>query len=231
MDAAARKAQIEQERWLAQFDYQKQQDALAQQNWQTQWDYNLQSDRRDAAYNLASTLIGSGILPDSGTLSAAGISQTDAQALVNLYAAQMTAKASTGSGRSSGSSGGSSSSGKPKLTYAQTLTAIENGQITDSVKKAYDYYMGSGAYEQYYGQASGSDEGTANGSAGEIWKIDKSNIDAYFQQFGESVNRQMAAGAVDAARGNIDSMWDNLDGFQQQAIRDLLAHYGYKYEE
>lgn len=44
--------------------------------------------------------------------------------------------------KSSGGSGGGSKSAKPALTYAQTLKAIEDGNITDNVRYAYEYYMG-----------------------------------------------------------------------------------------
>lgn len=40
---------------------------------------------------------------------------------------------------------------KPSMTLAQAEKAIENGTVTDAVRYAYDYYMGEGAYEQFYG--------------------------------------------------------------------------------
>ena len=82
---AARQAAQEQANWERQLAYQQQQDALAQQNWQSQWDYSLQADARDSAYNLASTMLKNGILPDSATLAAAGISAGDAASLVQAY--------------------------------------------------------------------------------------------------------------------------------------------------
>lgn len=44
-------AALEQQNWLAKFNYQKEQDALAQQNWQAQFDYQKQQDALD--YKLA----------------------------------------------------------------------------------------------------------------------------------------------------------------------------------
>ena len=40
-------AALEQQNWLAKFNYQKEQDALAQQNWQAQFDYQKQQDALD----------------------------------------------------------------------------------------------------------------------------------------------------------------------------------------
>ena len=44
---------------------------------------------------------------------------------------------------------------KPSMTLAQAEKAIENGTVTDAVRYAYDYYMGEGAYEQFYGSETG----------------------------------------------------------------------------
>lgn len=44
---------------------------------------------------------------------------------------------------------------KPSMTLAQAEKAIENGTVTDAVRYAYDYYMGEGAYEQFYGNETG----------------------------------------------------------------------------
>lgn len=68
-----------------------------------------------------------------------------------LKAVQAAQLASGSSGGSSGSGSGSSS--KPAMTLAQANSAIENGLVTDAVKYAFDYYMGEGAYEQFYGDA------------------------------------------------------------------------------
>lgn len=82
-----RQAEAAQEaaRWEAQMAYQREQDALAQQNRQTQWDYSLAAAAREQAYSLAAAMLKSGVLPDSATLAAAGISQSDAAALVQAY--------------------------------------------------------------------------------------------------------------------------------------------------
>ena len=67
------------------------------------------------------------------------------------------------SGGSSSGSGGNSTGGKdkPSMTLAQAEKAIENGAVTDAVRYAYDYYMGEGAYEQFYGAGTAENENAA----------------------------------------------------------------------
>lgn len=58
-------AALEQQNWLAKFNYQKEQDALAQQNWQAQFDYQKQQD--DLNYQLAlQKLAGTGTTSKTG---------------------------------------------------------------------------------------------------------------------------------------------------------------------
>lgn len=145
----ARRAAQAQANWQAQFDYQRQKDDWERQKWQAEWEYGQQADRQSTAYKMASAMLENGVMPDAGTLLAAGISQRDAKAYVNAAQAQIAARAAAQ--KSSGSSG----SGKPKLTYSQALSTVNNGQITDAVIQAYDYYMGSGAYARLFGGSGG----------------------------------------------------------------------------
>lgn len=164
-----RQAQAAQEnqRWQAQFAYQQQQDALDQAYRQAQWDYSLQADQRDSAYDLAATLLKNGVLPDSATLAAAGISQADAAGLV-----QAVQQAAMKSGRKSGNGGGLDS-GEPKLTYQQIVSAIEAGQTGDDLRSGYDYYRYPGAYEAAYG--GGASGGTTGGTV-DLRNLDTSQI-------------------------------------------------------
>ena len=67
--AAAAAAQ-EQANWEAQFAFTQQ-----------QYDDSLAADDRNASYNLAMTMLEAGLMPDSSTLAAAGISDADALAI------------------------------------------------------------------------------------------------------------------------------------------------------
>lgn len=187
----------ENQRWQAQLAYQQQQDAWDRQKWQTQWDYGIQADQRDSAYNLAATLLKNGVLPDSATLAAAGISQADAANLLRAYQTPM-----TGTSRSTSKIG----NGKPNMTYAQIMSAIESGQVTDAVKSGYDYYMGSGSYDQFYGgvDISGLDTNQiANTHYGDFVRISRPD--------GQTVAASWDTVAKDAANGSISAK-SNGDG-------------------
>lgn len=71
--------------------------------------YQLASESRQYAYDTAMGMISAGVMPSDQMLADAGLSKTDAQAMVNAYLAQMAAAASGGGG--GGRSGGGSGSG------------------------------------------------------------------------------------------------------------------------
>lgn len=73
-----------------------------------------------------------------------------------------TAKGSAGSVRTG-------SSGKPSLTWAQTLAQIEAGNLTPNVLGAYEYYMGE-AYQARQSE-SGAGTGSVHGSSGNLVSV------------------------------------------------------------
>lgn len=224
---AARAAAQAQANWQAQFDYQMQQDALSQQYQQqaAELEYRQQLAQLEAAagkqsasnaWDYAQLLLKNGVMPDEATLYAAGLDATSAQSLADSYKWQLSQKyASKSSGGSSGgsspSSGGSS---KPRLTYSQALAAIENGQTSDAAIKAYDYYMGSGAYDQYFGDAGAAGTRGASG-----------NIGTYIQ----GINNALTNGNTVAADGYLRSIWPNLSEGEKQQMQSVLARYGIRY--
>ena len=70
-------ANMAQQQWQAQFDFSKQQyqDSLSQ------YQDSINAQNRDNAYNLAMTMLGAGVMPDTSTLTTAGISTADAMAI------------------------------------------------------------------------------------------------------------------------------------------------------
>lgn len=70
-------ANMAQSQWQAQFDFSKQQyqDSLSQ------YQDSINAQNRDNAYNLAMTMLGAGVMPDTNTLTTAGISTADAMAI------------------------------------------------------------------------------------------------------------------------------------------------------
>lgn len=73
---------------------------------------------------------------DQDLIAASGLTTSELIAQENYYAKQNAQKAK------STSSGSFSSSGKPKLTAAQVLKALEDGIVNDTTKAAYEYYYG-----------------------------------------------------------------------------------------
>lgn len=223
-DRAAALAAQEQANWQAQFDYQRQLDAASQE-------YDLQkllsaAQQQSAAqaWDLAELMLKNGVVPDEATLAMAGIDPTSARSLASSYQAQLAAKQKTGSsGGSGGSSSGSGSSGKPRLTYSQAVNAIENGQATDAAIQAYDYYMGSGAYQRYYGNQGGG--GSAGGSGSGSGNGLSFNLDS----FRRSVSDQLSSGNTSRAISYVDSIWGSLTDQQKKDVQTMLSGYGVRY--
>ena len=117
-DAAFQMAQLAQEQanWQASFDTANQQ--WAQQFGASQREYqdSLAAQDREYAYNLAMTMLGAGIMPDSGTLSAAGISSQDALSMRLAAAGTSSGGGGSRSSRSSVSSGGNRSTENEYVT-------------------------------------------------------------------------------------------------------------------
>lgn len=98
--------------WQQSFDTSRNQWQMEFEAAQQQYQDSVAAQQREYAYNLAMTMLGAGIMPDSNTLSQAGISSADALNM-RLAAASGSSSGSSGSGGrgSSGSSSGGSSSG------------------------------------------------------------------------------------------------------------------------
>lgn len=151
--SAAQAAQ-EQANWQAQFDFSKQQyqDSLSQ------YQDSINAQNRDNAYNLAMTMLSAGVMPDTNTLTTAGISTADAMA-IRLAALG----ASAGSGTSATSSGNSGSASKKTSSTSGskssgTSSSASSGNTTLKVDKenlpSYSTVLGN-SESGYYGPAYG----------------------------------------------------------------------------
>ena len=83
-------------------DFNKQQMANSNQQWQQQFNASnqqyqdsLAAAAQKQAYNLATTMLGMGVMPEAATLQAAGISPIEANAIQSAYLAQQAAKVKT----------------------------------------------------------------------------------------------------------------------------------------
>lgn len=140
--------QIADQRYEDETAYNREQDAWNRQQYEDETEYNRALER-------AQTLAQAG---DFSGYRALGYSDQEIANLQNAYNRALAAQTLSRSGGSSGRSSGSDGPSKPRLTYAQTLQAIEDGRITEAVISAYDYYMGDGAYEAAYGSESGGSD-------------------------------------------------------------------------
>ena len=206
---AARQAAQAQANWQAQFDYQRQQDALAQQNWRAQWEAGQAADRQGTAYKIAAAMLENGIMPDSGTLAEAGISDRDAQAYVNAVQAQLAAKTAKSAGRSGGTSGG-----------------YDNGGLSSSQVKELQKYYGVTA-DGLWGTNSRKAAGGL--SADQAWGDYSGSGGGKLSAAVQAVNEQLSNGRTEAANGYLRSVWNSLSGQEQAQMQAVLAKYGIQY--
>lgn len=166
-------ANMAQQQWQAQFDFSKQQyqDSLSQ------YQDSINAQNRDNAYNLAMTMLGAGVMPDTSTLTTAGISTADAMA-IRLAAL-------------GGSSKGSSSSAKKTSTASKTgTTADVSGNTILKVDQenlpSYSTVLGN-SESGYYGPAYGITLSTVQAMMNQ--KATKDQVEEYLLE-------QMDAGKI-----------------------------------
>lgn len=141
------KAAAEQAKWEAQL-------ALTQQ----QYSDSQASQARDNAYNLAMYMLELGVMPDTSTLAAAGI--TSDEALEMMYAVQQQYADSLAAKSKSSSSSSSSSSSGMTLTTAKAM--MKAGQFTD---EAVQTMLNAGFNAEYlaseygYGESESAESG------------------------------------------------------------------------
>ena len=174
-------ANMAQQQWQAQFDFSKQQyqDSLSQ------YQDSINAQNRDNAYNLAMTMLSAGVMPDTNTLTTAGISTADAMAI------RLAALGGSSGGSSSGSSKGSSSSAKKTSTASKTgTTADVSGNTILKVDQenlpSYSTVLGN-SESGYYGPAYGITLSTVQAMMNQ--KATKDQVEEYLLE-------QMDAGKI-----------------------------------
>lgn len=134
---------IGDQKWSTELNYGAIRDVIGDSQWQMNYDrgvfesdrnydYTKEQDTNNTAYDRALELLSAGVMPESSMLSAAGLTNAQASALLE------TAKAKGGSGGGSGGGGGY----KPKLSASAVLDALESGIVNDETTQAYKYYYG-----------------------------------------------------------------------------------------
>jgi hypothetical protein len=158
-------------------EYQKGRDQISDERYNQEYsDSQAATSKADAQNRINAYLAAYGTVKDldPALVSASGYTQSELNTLAKYYADQKAqeqaaaARKSSGSGGSrSGSSSGSKSSGKPTLTAAQTLNALENGVVNDTTRAAYEYYYGQ-PYDDGGTEDTGSDASISN-RHGDSW--------------------------------------------------------------
>ncbi|MET0017148.1 hypothetical protein [Oscillibacter sp.] len=225
--AAEDSAAQSQSNWEKQYDAQQQQYANSQNQWQQEFDYNKTSDAQTYANNLAKTMLSMGVMPDSSTLAAAGISSADALAmrLAVLQSASASSVKSTSTKKPSvKSSGGSGSGNTPVATY-------DNGSLTPAQVKTLQNYYGVPA-DGAWGAASSKAAGSLG--ADQAWYNYKLNSGgstggmgiANYNGLKRTILTYAGAGKNDSAASYIAANWDSLNSVQQSDLKKYLAEIG-----
>ena len=108
----ASRDQIDDSQWEAQLGYEALRDIISDGRYNQEWDYNVSQDEKEwdyntsqsekqMAYDRAMTLLSYGQMPDSDTLTRAGISASEAQKILNGVAAKAVKKTYSGGGSTS----------------------------------------------------------------------------------------------------------------------------------
>lgn len=180
-----------------------------------QIDFNNQQAQLDREYasNLAYSMLQAGIVPDTDTLSTAGIGATDANAIAAYYkqlaAQQAVKKASSG--------GGGGGGGNMKLSAAKEMA--ENGHFTDDVIAA---FKREGYDEAYLADVYGYDPNATVQEEASAAGINESR----FNQLGQAVNQYLAQGMGQKALDYLNGVWETLNRDQQDRIKAQFNRYG-----
>lgn len=220
-EAAAQAAQA-QANWEAQFQYQMQQDALARQYQQqaAEMEYRQQMAQMEAAAGKQSTsnalswaelMLKNGVMPDEGTLYAAGLDAASARSLADSYQWQLAQKyAPKSSSRASG--GGKSQAAPQSLDYSGLFNAAyDSGRPESFIANSYKDYgfsKSTGLFDEY----------------GD-WSADSGKMSAYIQ----GINAALTSGNSQAADGYIRSIWGGLSGREREQLQSMLSSYGIQY--
>lgn len=156
-------------------EYQKGRDQLSDERYNQEYsDNRAASSKADAQNRIGAYLAAYGTVKDldPALVAASGYTQSELSTLEKYYAglkAQEQAAAAarrlggnSGNRSKSADSGKSKGSGKPTLTAAQTLNALESGIVNDTTRAAYEYYFGQPYYDEGAEDAAGKDAAVTN---------------------------------------------------------------------
>ena len=171
-----------QKNWEAEFGFTQQQyqDSL------NQYQDSLNATNRDYAYNLAMTMLQAGLMPDSSTLTNAGISSADALAIRNSILAAQNSSVSSSSGSSSVSSSSRPSSGSSVSSGSSSGSSGSKNTYTSSTSNGMD----TSQYTQFYNLLRNNLANDAN-TGRDTAKYSVQSIDAVWNQLSSTQQSQI----------------------------------------
>lgn len=215
--------QFEMDLQNRQLAFQQQQADIANQQWQQQFDYNSQQDAKSNLAAWGEISIQNGVMPSQEMLDAMGISADYAQSLI---ASMQAAAAEDSRLKYQSSNSSSSQSGNMyQYLYDQGVTTYEDaymmllgqGYSNTEAENLAGYYvdmLGDGKF--------GGNENQDNGSDG--------YNEAYFRAAMNSLSAMLAQGMEEQAISGLNSLWVKLSEAQRLEVQDLLGRYGYAYQ-
>lgn len=188
-------------------NYVMNQQQMANDNyWRQQ---SIDADNQNRAREMALMIMQSGNMPDDETLSAAGISRTQAQAL--LRTTGQTIPAST--------------------TTSRTGGGYNNGGLTREQVAEMQRYLGVPA-DGLWGSVSQNEAGGL--TADEAWaayqQTQAGMQQPHYNAYENSILETIRKGYAENAAGMIDAIWNQLSAAQQKQLQTQLAALGLNYQ-
>lgn len=218
--------QFEMDLQNRQLAFQQQQADIANQQWQQQFDYNSQQDAKSNLAAWGEISIQNGVMPSQEMLDAMGMSADYAQSLIASIPAAAEEERRLKYQSSNSSNSSSSQSGNMyQYLYDQGVTTYEDaymmllgqGYSNTEAENLAGYYvdmLGDGKF--------GGNENQDNGSDG--------YNEAYFRAAMNSLSAMLAQGMEEQAISGLNSLWVKLSEAQRLEVQDLLGRYGYAYQ-
>ena len=173
---------------------------------------DLAASQQKDAKSYALSMLQNGLMPDEATLSAAGLSPTEAE-LWYQYGKQANAPKATGTPRAAG------------MTLANAKLMAEEGQFTDAVLKAfYDAGFNDDYLSSYYGYTglgspAGNDVPAGPG-------VDNTQFSAYKNYIIQTLKN----GNSDRANEMLSSVWNQLSIQQRNDLQARLSAIGVNFQ-
>lgn len=216
-EAEGERANLEMLQALEQGDYTKYLDLLSQYNTDRNFDYGVLSDQIGLNYQRERDEVSDARYDQEWEYTLQQAAQEAASK------ANGTGTTGTGGTKSTDTTGTTDTSGDTNLYVLANEYAQKGGDPEDFIKfhwKEYGYPSQTAALSGYNVYTTEND-----------WETKSGYNSAYFRQAMTSLGTMLAQGNAEGAISGIESFWSKLNTAQKQQVQELLAQYGYSYEE